>query len=340
MSDSRAKRSEVAKKAEVSEATVSFVFSKKRYVSEDLTERVIQAAKELDYQPDFIARSMVTKTTETIAVLTNDIASPLQMEVIKSIQKEAMKMGFFVNVCGRTKNLERYIDNFIARRVDGVFVSVVSNYVRDNYIKKMLDRGISVIVNSARQIDDERVCGLELDFVAGIKKIIEYLKSLKHSKIAYLSCYDNKYDADKRLNGFIDTMKHEFNNDKPLIECGEEPYESTIEVGFDLMTKLVSKTKDFTAVLCTNDLMAMGAIAALREMKFSVPKDVSVVGIDDIFFAKVFYPPLTTISHASKEYGKKIFEILYANIMNKSIVRREIVEPELIIRKSTDIAKR
>jgi DNA-binding LacI/PurR family transcriptional regulator len=338
MPNNRAKRSEVAQKAGVSEATVSFVFSKKRYVSKDLTDRVMEAAKELDYQPDFIARSMVTKTTETIAVLTSDIASPLQMEVIKSIQKEAMKKGFFVNVCGGTKNLESYIDNFIARRVDGVFLSVVSNYVSDVYIKKMLDKGISVIVTSTRHIDDERICGLELDFVYGVNTIIEFLKSINHSKIAYLSCFDDKYSSDKRLKAFKENMKKQFGNYKPLIICGEKPYESTIEVGYELAKKLINKTKDFTAILCTNDLMAMGAMDALRESFIKIPEEVSVIGIDDILFAKAFNPPLTTLSHKSKEYGKKIFEILYANIINKSEVRREVVLPELIIRKSTTSA--
>lgn len=335
MIDERAKRSEVAKRAKVSEATVSFVFSKKRYVSSILTDRVVEAAKELDYYPDFIARTMVTKTSETIAVLTSDMASPLQMEIIKSIQKEAVKKGFFVNVCGGTKNLESYIDNFIARRVDGVFVSVVSSYVSDEYIKKMMNKGISVIVTSARHIDDARVCGLELDFILGMQKIVNYLKDLNHTKIAYLSCFDDNYIDDKRLKGFRQAMSEVLNISNPLIELGKQPYESTIEDGHLLMTNLSKRTRDFTAVICTNDLMAMGAIQALRELNYKVPEDVSVVGIDDILFSKAFNPPLTTLSHRAKEYGRKIFQILHDNIVDKSIVKREVFSPELIIRKTT-----
>jgi DNA-binding LacI/PurR family transcriptional regulator len=335
----RANRKEVAEKAGVSEATVSFVYSKKRYVSEDLRKRVLSVAKELDYSPDYIARSMVTKTTETIAVLTNDIASPLQMEVIKSIQKEAMEKGFFVNVCGGTKNLESYIDNFIARRVDGVFVSVVSNLISDEYIKKLLDKNISVIVTSTRHIEDKRVCGLELDFVYGMNIIVDYLKSLGHQKIAYLSCFDEEYHDDNRLKTFKECIKTKFDNKNPLCICGEKPYESTIKTGYNLAYKLVNTTKDFTAIICSNDLMAMGATEALREMNYSIPNDISVVGIDDILFAESFYPPLTTLSHRAEEYGKKIFEILYDNIMDKCNVRREVVLPELIIRKTTIEAK-
>jgi len=335
MAENRAKRSEVAKMAGVSEATVSFVLSKKRYVSDKLSKRVMAAVDELGYQPDFIARSMVTKTTETIVVLTSDIASPLQMEIIKSIQKEAMKKGFFVNVCGGTENLKIYIDNFIARRIDGLFLSVDPALVSDFEISRMLDKGISVLVTSARHIADDRVCGLRLDFEYGMDKIVEYLHGLKHTKIIYLSCFDKTVNSDNRIKGFKLAMKKHIGENSPEIICGQPPYESTIEVGYKLCKKLIESKKEFTAVICTNDLMAMGALEALREYNIQVPENVSVVGIDDIVFSKAFNPPLTTLSHMAKEYGKKIFDILYDNIQDKNIVRREVVCPEMIIRKST-----
>ncbi len=331
----RPKRSEVAALAGVSEATVSYVFSNKRYVSPALRERVMAAADELDYRPDMIAGAMITNRTNTIAVLTNDIASPLQMEVVKGIQKAAMSKDYFVNVCGGTANLERYIDNFIARRVDGVFVSVVSSFVSEHYLKKLLDRDISVIITSMRHVSDDRICGLELDFNRGMYQIIDHLIGLGHKKIAYLSGFDRNYSDDQRLFSFYAAMRDRLGNDEPLVEEGESPYDSTVQTGYALMKRLMARTRDFTAVVCTNDMMASGAMGALAEAGLRVPYDVSVVGMDDIQFAQVFNPPLTTISHRSEEYGEKIFDILYDNIRDKSVVRREVIEPELIVRRST-----
>lgn len=335
MSNYRAKRYDVAKIAGVSEATVSFVFSGKRYVSPKLTSKVKEAAEKLDYQPDSIARSMVTKSTDTIAVLTSDIASPLQMEVIKSIQEEAIKKGYFVNVCGGIDHFEKYIDNFITRRIDGIFLSVNADLVTDEYIKKLVNKGISVIITSTREIDDERICGIKLDFESGMNQIIDYLISLGHTKIAYLSNFDDNYPADERLKSFRSTITKKIGNIEPLVQCNKPPYDSTIETGIKLAEELLKTTEDFTALVCSNDLMAMGAMSVLESKGFLIPQDISVIGIDDIMFSKAYNPPLTTLSHNAKEYGKKIFEILHDNIMNKTVVQKIVIEPKLIIRKST-----
>ncbi len=329
-----AKREDVARLAGVSGTTVSFVFSRKRYVSPDLRERVLAAAKQLNYQPDMIAATMGGSRTNSIAILTNDIVSPLQMEIIKALQESAIDAGYFVYICGGTKKLENYISHIISRKVDGVFLSVPIEAVGNDCIKMLLDRGISVLVTSSRGFCDDRLCGLELDFCDGMNQILTYLKGIGHEKIAYLSCYD-KLEEDKRLSAFLDYMKESFHQSNPLVEMGEPPYESTIEVGEALMKKLLSRTKDFTAVVCTNDLMAFGALHVLRENGIGVPKDVSVVGIDDISLSRSFYPALTTLSHRAYEYGQTIFEILRKNIENKNCVERRSIQPKLIVRGST-----
>jgi len=333
------KREDVARLAGVSGTTVSFVFSQKRYVSPDLRERVLAAAKELNYQPNMIAATMGGSRTNSIAILTNDIVSPLQMEIIKALQESAIDAGYFVYICGGTKKLENYISHIIARKVDGVFLSVPIEAVGNDCIKNLLDRGISVLVTSSRGFCDDRLCGLELDFTDGIRQILTYLKECGHEKIAYLSCYDSFVD-DKRLPAFRKYMKEMFHQDMPLMELGKPPYESTIETGDYLMKQLLARTHDFTAVVCANDLMAFGALHVLRENGVDVPRQASVVGIDDITLSKSFYPPLTTLSHCAEEYGRTIFDILRNNIENKSCVERRSILPKLIVRNSTDICNK
>lgn len=344
MEDSRkneqCRRDDVARRAGVSGATVSYVFSHKRYVSPDLVNRVMRAAEELNYHPDMIAAAMRRKSTNTIAVLTDDMASPLQIEIIQAIQEAAMNSGYFTHICGGAKCLDGYIDDFISRRVDGVFLSVNPATVDNASIQNLLDRGISVIITSRRGFSDGRVCGLELDFGMGIRLIIEHLKELGHSKIAFLSCFDESFVFDRRLKRFRERMLDILGEEDPVVFCGEPPFESTIERGYELAVRLIESGKEFTAVMCTNDMMALGAMRALREHGLRIPEDVSVAGMDDILFARSAYPSLTTISHRSEEYGRRIFGILKQNIDNKSVVSREKIEPLLVVRESTGACRR
>ncbi len=331
-----AKRHDVAVRAGVSETTVSFVYSKKRYVSPELCDRVLQAAKELNYYPDMVAASMAGNRTKSIAVLTDDLVSPLQLEIIKAIQEAAFDAGYFVYVCGGGQNLDSYLNNIISRKVDGVFLSVPVSAINNVALVDLLDRGISVIISSFRGFPDARVCGLELDFTAGMRRILEHLGSLGHRKIAYLSyCDENSIDG--RLPAFRRYMSEMFGNDNPLVEMGEPPYHSDIERGNALMNRLLQRTEDFTAIVCTNDLMAYGAMATLRKHGMSVPSRVSVVGIDDITFSRASFPPLTTLSHCCAEYGKRIFDILHANIEGKDTVYRDVITPKLVVRDSTAV---
>ena len=333
------RRDDVARLAGVSGATVSYVFSRKRYVSPELVRRVMRAAEELDYHPDLLAAAVRRKSSDTIAVLTDDMASPLQIEIIRAIQESAMNSGYFTHICGGVKNLDSYVDDFICRKVDGVFLSVDPAKVNNKSIEKLLDRGISVIITSLRGFSDPRVCGLELDFGAGVSMLVEHFKDLGHSKIAFLSCFDDSYEYDKRLKSFGNNMQRLFGEANPVTVCGSPPWESTIDRGYELAKKLMSTGAEFTAVMCTNDLMALGAMRAFQESGLKVPEDVSVAGMDDILFARSSYPALTTISHRSLEYGHRIFGILKQNIDNKSVVSRERISPSLVVRESTAVCK-
>lgn len=334
----RPTRTDVAKMAGVSETTVSYVYSKKRRVSEDLADRVINAAKALNYYPDMVASSLMSKQTNTIAVLVSDLTSPLQMSIIKALQRAAIEKGYFVNACGGEKDFEAYINNFISRRVDAAYIAVKTNEIDESHIKKLLDYNIKVVINSARKIDDIRLCGIEMDLDFGIKIIIEHLRGLGHRKIVFLGCYDDAYVTDRRLPAFRKYMREFFSEGNPLVGIGEPPYESGIEDGGRLMARMLARTRDFTAVVCLNDLMALGAIRVLQANGINVPGDVSVAGIDNIEFSAFSFPALTTIDHKCYEMGETLFNMLYENIVTGRSGHR-VLYPELIIRESTAYCK-
>lgn len=327
-------RREVAELAGVSEATVSFVMSGKRYVSDELKDRVVKAIDTLGYYPDMIARAMSEKKSNSIAVLTNDLENPLQMKMIKSIEEAAMKKGFFVNICGGTMNLDRYVANLISRHIDGVFLAGDPYAITGSHMDQLLNNNISVALGTVSDKMDPRLCGVGLDFTEGMKHIIEFLRDLGHTEIAYLSAFDTSGD-DVRLSSFIRYMKECLGIERPLLKMGTPPYDSTVKSGYDLASALITDKAEFTALICTNDMMAFGAIGALQQAGLRVPQDVSVVGIDDIIFSKTFYPALTTLSHKVEEFGAQVFRILCNNISDKSVVERKIITPELIVRSST-----
>ena len=327
-------RKDVAKLAGVSETTVSFVLSGKRYVSDDLIQKVNAAVKQLNYHPDMIAKTMKGKKTHSVAVLINDFTNPLHMQMIQSIENTAMDNGYFVNICGGNVHLDRYLDEFVSRRVDGVFIVANAENLTSDNIALLLDNGISVVFGSVNNLMDERICGVAIDFEKGMDDIISYLKSSGHKKIAYFSLYDCGLN-DVRLDYFKRAMKRYFNDDDPIVEGGAGLKDSAMRTGYDLAKRLMASKKEYTAVVCMNDMLAMGAIAAFQDSGVKIPDDVSVVGIDDISFAEEYAGGLTTLSHKADLFGKKVFEVLKNNITDKNCVGREIIVPELIVRKTT-----
>ena len=327
-------RKDVAKLAGVSETTVSFVLSGKRYVSEDLVRKVNSAVKQLNYHPDMIAKTMRGKKTHSIAILIKDFTNPLHMQMIQSIENSAMNSGYFVNICGGNMFLDRYVNEFISRRVDGVFVIANAENLMSENICLMLDNGISLAFGSFDSILDDRICGIAIDFVKGMEDIVLYLKENGHSKIAYFSLYESRKN-DLRLDGFRQAMVKHFGNSDPVTFSYNGKDESSMRVGYRLAEQFISDGNDCTAVVCMNDMVAMGVITAFKDHGISVPQDISVVGIDDISFAGEYAGGLTTLSHKADLFGKTVFEVLKNNILDKTNVGRVVIEPELIVRTTT-----
>lgn len=330
----RVTRKDVAALAGVSETTVSFALSGKRYVSEELVKKVNEAVETLGYYPDMIAKTMRNQNTYSLAVLIKDFTNPLHMQIIKSIENIAVKNGYFVNICGGGDHLERYINEFISRRVDGVFIVADSYSLPEEYINKLLEHNVSVAFGSADERMDKRICGVGLDFKAGMKEIVTYLKSIGHRDIAYISSFAEG-EEDVRAESFRLSVKECLGTDNPLVENFESENQGSMRAGYILTERLLDKKKKFTCVVCMNDMMAFGAISAIQNRGLRVPDDISVVGIDNINFSGEWGMGLTTLSHRADYFGELVFKVLHDNILDKSVVERITVTPELVIRKST-----
>lgn len=332
----RVTRDDVAKKAGVSTATVSYVINNKNNISEETKKRVQAAINELNYKPDMIARSMVTKETKQLSIILNDIANPFYSEIVLGFENLAMEKGYFVNVCTGYKNLTKYLESFIERRIDGVFMAAIPYKFDVKKMYELVNSGIKVVMFGDSKADTEIISSIENDHIKGMDLAIEHLKKLGHKQIAYVSGFGLEQRFDKRLEGYLKAVKkYDVSEEEGLIVTNsKEPYDTNIETGMRLTNKLLSTGQCFTAIVCTNDLMAFGAIEALRQKNIIVPEDVSVVGIDDIGMAKIWSPKLTTLRVPKQDTGRKAFEFLYSNIKNGS-TQYHINGLELIVREST-----
>lgn len=308
-------REDVAKLAGVSTATVSYVLNNSRNMSEKTRQRVLNAVEELNYKPDMIARSMTTNETMQLSVMVNDISNPFFGEIILGFEAAAIEKGYFVNVCTGYKNINNYLDNYIARRIDGVFAVTVPNKFDFGKLYDLTDHGIKVVISGNAEVNLKKISAIENDYVSGMNEAVNYLYEMGHRRIAYLSGLNRSHIFDRRIQGYLEALE------KRKLSCGDElliegkaPYSTGMEDGYELAKELLESKKPFTAVICTNDLMAMGAISAFEDAGIKVPADVSVMGFDDILFAKNWRPALTTMSVSKYEFGRKAFELLYNNM--------------------------
>lgn len=330
----RAKRVDVARIAGVSVATVSYVLNGTKRVSPEVERRVLEASESLRYTPNRIAQSLAGNRTHTIALMTDDITNTYQLEVIKGLQAEALKNDYIVYVFDASGDLPKYIDHIISRRVDGIFCVIAPNVLPDEKLKELRDAGISVLADFARSTHLPDISYIASDMYGGFEQIVRHLVELGHTKIGYLSAFDEACYYDMRLSAFKTAMRKVLDDNMPIIEYGHEPYRTTSTFGEELMTSMLRRFPEMTAVICTNDMMAIGALRAAASAGLRVPEDLSVVGIDNILQSETSTPRLTTLSQCGKEYGERVFHILYNEIQNGGTGK--FIEPmKLIVRETT-----
>ena len=330
----KVKREDVAQAAGVSSATVSYVLNGTKRLSPEVEKRVLEAARQLNYCPDFHARALAGSKSYTLGLLTTDIANTYQLEVIKGLQSEALKYDYVVIVFDAFGDTERYIDSLISRRVDGIFVSIAPDSLPDESLCKLRDADIRVLAEFARNSFLPDVSYVMYDHSDGLVQAVRYLKELGHSKIGFLSAFDEGYLYDKRLPDFHRAMEEVIGEKDPAIVYGSSPYFTSEEFGGTLMQRMMEEHPEVTAVIATNDLMAIGAIKAIKKAGKRVPEDYSVCGIDNIQLSRLCDPPLTTLDQNGREYGMKIFHILYDSISAHK-AGEYILPMQLLVRGST-----
>lgn len=336
----RVTRKDVARRAGVSEASVSYVLNKSRGVSPEITKKVWDAVKELNYTADMVARSMTKNETRQLAVLANDLSNPYFAEIITGFENAAIDNNYLVSICTAQREIENYIRRLIAQRVDGVFIVGMPPLSDEKYheiIFNMVEAGIRVLINGIILKDSKEISHIFVDHMTGIDKAVSYLKSMGHTHIAMVSTFGRNSNFDIRDRMFFSAMD-KYLSDSPKIFVSETGIRNpNMDSSYSLTKRLLTDHPEVTAVICLNDLMAYGVIQAATYFNKSVPDELSVIGMDDIYISRNFNPTVTSIGFDKREYGKMAFELLY-NHIKKNIVKDIDIRTELYIRSSTGLA--
>ena len=321
-----------AERAGVSKESVSYVLNRSRPVSDEIVKRVMDAVNELGYVPDVMARSLNNKNTMSVGVICNDLSNPYYSEIISGIQECAERYGYTILIADATRSIRKTMADMVSRRVDGICFLVFPDKFNFDY-SAVLDSDIRIIVTHNVSFHNPSICHLEPHFSMGIREALLYLKECGHTEISMLSAFSEEVEFDNRLTLFQAEYRELFGRE-PKVFTLTENFESTLRSGKFLAEQFLLEECRSTAVICTNDLMAIGALQCFRSRGIRVPEDISIVGIDDMIFSSLVTPRLTTIGYNKREFGRALMELLYQNMSNGAM-QATLFPLKLVVREST-----
>ena len=312
-------------------ATVSVVLNEVpgRSIPQATRDRIKAAAKELNYQPSFLARSLRNRRTQTIGILVPELGEGYHTQVVGGVGEHLMEAGYFYFTAHhrhRKLLVEEYSRMLVRRGAEALIV-----------IDTWLEHPFHVpVVAVAGHQKVPNVTNVVLDHRFAAELVLSHLHSLGHRRIAFMRGQPFSSDSEERWR-CLDLVARQIGIPiRPELVVQLERDISSPQLGYPAVQQLVSGGKSFTAIIAFNDMSAIGAIRALQDFGFDVPGDISVVGFDDIKAAEYNNPRLTTIRQPLANMGRIAAQCVLNRIHGSEDFREEIVvEPELIVREST-----
>jgi LacI family transcriptional regulator, galactose operon repressor len=323
---------DVARRAGVSQATVSRVMRGDSKVAPQTRELVLRAAEELGYAPDTAAQALITRRTSSVAVVVPDLANPLYPQLITAAQAELHAAGyrmFLLNA--RFGDVDEHVRRLRGRTVDGVLLATsiidsptVAEFLRRGLPTALVIRGVEGVAADTFIADDETGCALAADHLTG----------LGHRRIGMISGPANTTSGRDRVRLFRVALRRD-QVELPESLVAHSPY--TFDSGAELALRLLGRAQRPTALFCASDVLAFGAVHAIRRAGLRVPGDVSVVGFDDVAMAGWEMIGLTTIRQPIEQMARESVRTLLGRISGEdaSPRRRHVFAVELVERGTT-----
>lgn len=322
----------VARAAGVSIATVSRVFNNSSLVSADTATRVLQVASDLDYSPNRAAQSLTTRRTATFGVLLPDLYGEFYSEVIRGLDQQARLHGYQILLSSSQSNGEDILaaSRAMLGRIDGLVMMAPDEASIDT--AERVRRRVPVVLLNPR-VDVPRCSSVGFGNAQGAAKAVEHLLALGHRDIAMIAGPEGNADAEERLTGFRGALAAAgLNPLRALVVPGN--FRET--AGFDAGRAILAHPSKPTAVFAANDSMAIGLLAALRAEGCLVPRDMAVIGFDNVVISRYLNPALTTVHVDACGLGRRAVDLMLGSMEagKETACRREILPAALKIRQS------
>lgn len=326
---------DVASLAGVSPSTVSRVLSKSPYISQETVDRVMAAVESLNYHRNVHARRLAIGKSDLFGLVISEIANPYFPEVIRGFQAAAWNRGFDVLLLNTEYSEERtqsVIRKLIERDVRGV--AILTSSLDESVIPPLTSEEIGVVFCNLVAAD-RLVSNITIDYGQGIHQAIEHVVALGHRRAAVIAGPVTNRTATTIKRALVNGLKRRGLDPDPVTHSSYH-----LDEGASTVRAILSSKDLPTVIFCGSDLIAMGAMVALEDAGIDVPRDISVIGIDDISFAFLARPPLTTIAVPREQLGATAFQMLDRMLKLKRQRGTECtLETSLVVRNSTGPAR-
>jgi LacI family transcriptional regulator, galactose operon repressor len=321
----------VAKLAHVSIATVSRTINHVPTVNPKLAKRVWEAIRELNYFPNTQARALVSGRSRLLGLIVSEITNPFFPELIQGFEDVAVENGYEILI-GSTnyepERMQRCIRRLVERNVEGV--AVMTFGIEQPLLDQLADRNVPLVFVDVAP-NRPAMSVLKVDYHHGIRQGVQHLAALGHRKIAFITGPPRLHSAQSRLTAFR----------KALGECGipvEEKLiiegDHTMEGGLAAAEKLMALKDLPTAIMCSNDMLAIGALHEMSHSGMRVPDDISIIGFDDVHMAAMMIPPLTSIQMSRADLALAAVSALRGHLEGTP-KREHKIDTHLVVREST-----
>ncbi|MDD1511501.1 LacI family DNA-binding transcriptional regulator [Priestia megaterium] len=328
---------DIARVAGVSVTTVSRALNGYSDVNEKTRQKIAAVARELNYSPNTLARGLVMQKSKTIGLLVSGISREsvkdnFTFEVLCGVNERASTLGYDLILFNTNTMMQRektYTQLCRERRVDGAIIQGIKK--EDPYLKEVVESDIPCVLVDI-PVHSNSVGYVTTDNALGAKKAVEHLASLGHKHIGMINGHEDAFVSQERLNGYREALK----------ECGFSfRSEWVVSGNFEekkaekAARELINRHKEVTAIFCASDLMALGALKACKELGLHVPKEMSIVGYDNIVLASYSSPNLTTVGQEVYQIGYEAADLLIEMLEGKETNMKRYLDTKLIIREST-----
>ncbi|TKC81720.1 LacI family transcriptional regulator [Trinickia terrae] len=327
---------EVARRAEVTAATVSNVLRNPQKVKPATVERVMAAIRELGYRPNLTARALAQGRASTLALMLSNVTNPFYPEFVLAAEREARKRGYFLLVCNTDDDpaiARAYLHQIAGTLAAGVIV--MNTDLAEQELTEIAQGGAAVVLCLWEHAQASRTLPcVTVDFAAAGALAAAHLSELRHRKIGALVGEGSGGPQSVRLRGFAEALAARGHAEKSLTVATSH---DSIESGYEAAKALLLAKPALTALFATNDLMAIGAMQAAADMGRQVPHDLSIVGLTDIQLARQFRPALTTVRFPTAHIAARSVALTLEMVEGTAPAQAlyQVRAPELVVREST-----